>query len=298
VGGTVRAATAALPAGTPDLAQIALGPADLPGAKVSRQRYVDNPDVVASYEREFKAGVRVGNGTALSLENDIDVLGSADTAHSYYASIKSLFGSKQGRLLFTKSILAGVEKDTKAKGTTKVTYGRLRTLGVGSETFVQPVTVTMKSLRFPIALSVTRGDRIVSWVFLTGFPGGRVATEDVARLQRIVAGRITTALTPANTVLPTVTGTAMQGQVLTGTDGAWTNKPTTFTRQWQRCDASGAACVPIPGATAQAYTVALEDVGATIRYSVVAANTAGTSISAVSAQTAAVVAAPAPPPAG
>ena len=37
----------------------------------------------------------------------------------------------------------------KGKGAAKVTYGKIRSLGVGNETFVQPITVTLlKVIRF------------------------------------------------------------------------------------------------------------------------------------------------------
>ena len=108
-----------------------------------------------------------------------------------------------------------------------------------------------------------------------GQPGGKVAIEDIARLQRLVAGRIVTALTPVNTALPTITGTATVGQVLTGADGTWTNTPTGFTPRWLKCDAAGANCVAIPGATASTYTVAATDAGATLRFSVAATAASG-----------------------
>ena len=184
----------------------------------------------------------------------------------------------------------------KGKGSTKVTYGKMHALGVGHETFVQPITVTvLKLIRFSFVISVTREDRMLSWLTVLGQPGGKVAAEDVARLQRIVAGRIVTALTPTNTVLPTVTGTATEGQILTGSDGTWTNAPAGFTRTWLKCDAAGANCVAIAGATASTYTVAATDVGATLRYSVAATSALGPSSPAVSAQTAVVLALVPPP---
>jgi hypothetical protein len=76
---------------------------------------------------------------------------------------------------------------------------------------------------------------------------------------------------PQNTSLPTVSGTARDGQTLTSTDGSWTgDPPTTFTRQWRRCDGSGAACTNIAGATGTSYVLKPADVGHTIRLRVVA----------------------------
>jgi len=301
VGATARSAAAtpsAVPAGTPNLALIALAPADVPGGRVLHQGYFTDADLVAGYDREFKAGASIGHSRALSLEHELDVLEDATEAHGSYASAKAIFGSPGGRALLTKSILDELKKDVKGKGSVKVTYGKIRSLGVGNETFVQPVTITLlKVIRLSFVISITREDRLLSVLYVMGQPGGKVAIEDIARLQRVVAGRIVTALAPVNTALPTITGTAAESQTLTATDGTWTNTPTGLTRTWQKCDATGANCVAIPGATASTYTVTATDAGATLRFSVTATNASGTSVApAVSAQTAVVVLATAPPP--
>jgi hypothetical protein len=100
---------------------------------------------------------------------------------------------------------------------------------------------------------------------------------------------------PINTVKPTISGTPQEGQQLTAADGNWDGtQPITFTRQWQRCDASGAACADVAGATASTYAVTSADVGATLRVVVTATNSAG-SATAASAATAVVQSASAPP---
>jgi len=93
---------------------------------------------------------------------------------------------------------------------------------------------------------------------------------------------------PANVSPPTIAGTAQVGQTLTAQGaGTWTGNPFGFAFQWLRCDAAGAACVAIPGATAGTYLVTDADVGFTIRVAVTARNAAGEA-TAVSAQTAVV----------
>jgi Fibronectin type III domain len=93
---------------------------------------------------------------------------------------------------------------------------------------------------------------------------------------------------PLNTSLPAITGTSQQGQTLTATNGAWTNEPTSFAYQWQRCDTTGANCAPVPGATSQTYTIVAGDVGSSLRVAVSASNSGGSSAPASSAQTAVV----------
>lgn len=61
----------------------------------------------------------------------------------------------------------------------------------------------------------------------------------------------------------------------------------TFAYQWQHCDAAGANCADIAGATAQTYGVTAADVGTTLRVVVKASNRFGVA-TATSAQTTAV----------
>jgi len=99
---------------------------------------------------------------------------------------------------------------------------------------------------------------------------------------------------PVNTSPPTISGTAQQGQTLTAEAGNWSGtRPLKFGFHWHRCDASGAGCVHIDGATDQTYVVSATDVGHTLRVAVTATNAFGTG-TARSAPTAVVTAAPGP----
>jgi Right handed beta helix region/Protein of unknown function (DUF1565) len=84
---------------------------------------------------------------------------------------------------------------------------------------------------------------------------------------------------PTATAPPQITGTAMQGSTLTATAGTWSGAPTTMVFAWRRCDAAGASCAPIPGATSATYVPVLADVGATLRVQVTASNAAGSGVS-------------------
>ncbi len=78
-----------------------------------------------------------------------------------------------------------------------------------------------------------------------------------------------------NTAPPTILGAPQQGQTLSATTGNWINGPTGFAYQWQRCDAAGANCADISGATGPAYALTVADAGFTIRVAVTATNAAG-----------------------
>jgi uncharacterized repeat protein (TIGR01451 family) len=100
---------------------------------------------------------------------------------------------------------------------------------------------------------------------------------------------------PANTTLPTISGTTTVGQTLTAAAGAWSGVPApTLTHQWLRCDTGGGNCVAIAGSVASTYQLASADQSHTIRVAVTGTNASGNS-SASSAQTAIVAPAPALP---
>lgn len=90
---------------------------------------------------------------------------------------------------------------------------------------------------------------------------------------------------PANTVLPSITGTARVGFTLTAANGTWTGREApVLSRQWK------AAGVAIPGATAATYVPVVADIGKVITVTVTAINIIGKAI-ATSTATAAVIAA-------
>ena len=116
---------------------------------------------------------------------------------------------------------------------------------------------------------------LLAWAMI-GFPVRSVRGR--ARARR--------ALSPILLAPPGLSGVASLGHTLSAAPGSWANPPVAIAYQWQRCDASGAGCASIPGATGQSYNVGLGDVGATLRVVVTASNTVG-SASAASPATAA-----------
>jgi hypothetical protein len=81
---------------------------------------------------------------------------------------------------------------------------------------------------------------------------------------------------PVNTAAPAITGTAEVGQTLTTTNGTWNGAtPMTYAVKWTSCDANGAACVDIAGATSTTYKVQTSDTGRRLRAFVTATNSSG-----------------------
>jgi hypothetical protein len=89
--------------------------------------------------------------------------------------------------------------------------------------------------------------------------------------------QIRQAQTPASARLPAISGTAREGETLTADRGEWSNNPTSFAYQWQRCNADGASCSSIAGETSNARVLTGSDVGHRLRVVVTASNVAGSS---------------------
>jgi hypothetical protein len=84
---------------------------------------------------------------------------------------------------------------------------------------------------------------------------------------------------PVNTTRPSISGSAVEGNTLTASNGSWNGATATYTYQWQRCDATGAGCHVITDATSQTYSPTSLDAGNTLRVVVTAANSSGSGAS-------------------
>jgi hypothetical protein len=95
---------------------------------------------------------------------------------------------------------------------------------------------------------------------------------------------------PTNTALPTISGTAAVGKVLTASTGSWSGNVGSYAYRWLRCDGSGNGCTAL-SATSASYVPVSGDAGHALRVSVTASNNGGSSV-ATSNPTTAVVAPP------
>jgi hypothetical protein len=284
-----RTSAAGRPPGTPDLALMALQRSDFSGgARIDTQGYKRDADYAAEFVRDFRAGARFGKSRSMFLESDVMLFTSADEATAFVDLMKALVSTKQGRAQLAREAASGADLGPGAK----FVFGPPRPIAAGEQSLYIPATATALGIRMRFALSMTRVDRVVSAVLVFGLQGS-VFAGDVGGLLRKTAAHTRAGLVPTLLLPPAITGTAQVGLTLTSTTGNWTNSPTSFAYQWARCDAAGANCAPIVGATSSAYTLTAAEVGATVRVSVTASNRLGPSTGAVSAQTAVMP----PPPA-
>lgn len=114
------------------------------------------------------------------------------------------------------------------------------------------------------------GHALVAVVTATGSGGAAQAAWSTATRPVQAPG-------PVLAAVPAVSGTVQQGRQLVGTTGMWTGAGTiAYAYQWYRCDAAGAHCSSVHGATRATYTLVAADAGKTIGLTVHATDSTGT----------------------
>jgi Ig domain of plant-specific actin-binding protein len=87
-----------------------------------------------------------------------------------------------------------------------------------------------------------------------------------------------TTASPSNQSLPSISGSARDGSILTASHGSWTGSPTGYAYQWLRCNAQAGSCNSISGANSEHYTLQTADVGNRLKVQVTASNAAGSGV--------------------
>lgn len=119
-----------------------------------------------------------------------------------------------------------------------------------------------------------RGDRALRLAVLLALAAGLAAA--LALVAGIGAAASATA--PRSTSLPTISGTAREGQTLTASHGSWAGTlPISYSYQWLRCSSTVADCTAITGAKSKTYTLTSSDVGKRLIVVVRATNSSGSS---------------------
>ena len=253
----------------PDPAQMTLLAGDIPNSKVKGKRLKPATGYVAAYSRDFELSKPYGSSQLLFISSEVALAGAAKTTIADIAGIRRFLRSTQGRQFLANTFAAELGTAVTKKD---VTISKLRTPPIGDEAVLVSLTVRTKEGRFYAAFTWFRVDRAFSTLVVVGLrPAGPVS---VGKLGGMIVARAGQQFTPVSTVPPTITGTPVQGQILTASTGTFSMTPT-YTYAWQRCDAAGAACADIVGATAPTYVVATEDVATTLRVTVTATNRFG-----------------------
>lgn len=275
-------------AGAADPALMVLKKSDFTRATVESEGYedVDDPKFEAAYSREFENVVYRGK-TYPAIGSSASVAKTVGTARTEFVQTERAVRSKRGREQI-RQLFAELAEDLPDA---KVTVGPPRSLRAGDQSFALPISISSGKQTFSFLLALYRFDRVLGSLILA--TARKPEFGPAALLAQLSARRTRLALTPANLAPPAVSGTAQEGFVLTGVPGTWRGGAG-LTYRWLRCNAAGASCVPVAGATGLTYTVTAADIGSTLRFEVSMRSRLGAA-SARSAPTAVVTVATGPP---
>jgi hypothetical protein len=254
---------------SPDVAKMNLQAADVPGAKVANQRAVTITGYTSAHFRSFLFSAPNKGAHLVGLESVVSIAARPETATKDVADTEKFFRSSASRKQFIARTAQVANVKPKA-----VSLGRPHRIAGYDQGFEVATSVGVKGGRIYENVVFVRLDRVFVQMIEEGT---RPITSAVTgRYAGAIARHISNELSPVDVSVPTLSGTAQQGQTLTATAGLWTAPDATFTYQWQDCDAAGAKCVNVAGATSQTYAVTPADVGKTVHVVVKATNRFGT----------------------
>jgi hypothetical protein len=265
-------------AASPDVSAMNLRASDVPGATVVNQHAVKEQGYLAAHFRSFVFSAPSGSARLIGIESETALGANASRAVADVASADKRFRSNPGR----KAIIALLAKAANVKPAA-IVLGHPHKVAGYDQGFEVATSVGIKGGRIYENLIIVRLDRVLVQMIESA---ARPITSGVtAKYMTAIAGHIGTQLAPVAVSPPAITGTAQQGQTLTATPGSWTAGDATFSYRWQHCDAAGANCADVTGATTQTYAVTATDVGTTLHVVVTATNRFG-SVQGTSVQTA------------
>jgi streptogramin lyase len=116
-------------------------------------------------------------------------------------------------------------------------------------------------------------------------------------LGQLALVHLSTPFAPVVTIAPTISGKAVEGDILTVSNGSWLHESSMFTYQWQQCNSAGAQCEDLTGAASSSMVLTDVEVGHTLRAVVTAMGIGGSTSSVSSASPVVQALSPAPVPA-
>jgi hypothetical protein len=228
---------------------------------------------VARFERDFRSGARLNGQRLLGAYSDVDLIEDAGTALLVYNTALSDFSTAAGRRRIAGEIKASVAQNTRGLVRVKtVTFGRVVLFQAAQGAFRQTIRLHTNRGTLDVGVVVIVLDRAIGLIELDGYPRKHLASATELVAGRKLAQHFQVAFQIRNVTPPVIAGTARQGATLTADRGRWAGGPTSFTYQWNDCDATGANCAPIAGAVAPTYVPGTADAGMRITVTVTATN--------------------------
>lgn len=199
--------------------------------------------IVAKYARYFAPGARLGGRRLLSVACIVDVVDDAGTASLGLDAVRAALSTPAARRTLAKELRDEIARSSRGAV-------RVKSIGFG------PV------IRFQAGQDAFR---------LTI----RIAT-NVGPIESAVVG-ILVDFKIRNVTPSAVVGTPRRGSTLTVDRGRWAGGPSSFTYQWNHCDAAGANCAAIASAVGQTDVPGTADAGMRLTVTVTGTNSVSSS---------------------
>ncbi len=269
--GSALAAAPGPAADGPDLSKMVLVRGDFTsGGASSGGRWLTSgavPTYVVQSGHATVGSTRLAISLSILLSQADAVAAAADIANT-----RKLLSTPAGRALFVKTL-----KLPGAGGKhVQVIVGSPHKLAAGDEGFQFAITYVTAGRHQSASAEFIRVDRVEGFLLALQDAYGKPFPTPVGTAQALtVATRMRAGLAVAAVAPPTVTGSPQRGQTLSADHGRWSGGPSAFGYQWNRCDAVGANCAAIAGATQASYVPGDDDGGATLTVTVTGSNTVG-----------------------
>jgi hypothetical protein len=217
------------PADTPNMAAMTVQRADLGvGSATPTSGYVKPQNgFTAAYERSFRVANPPSGGAPFALVATLELAHNAKFAVTAVKAEKVLYSTKTGRTLLSSLIAASVPKKDRALLQSSLRFSEPVALSVGSDSFVESISVTAKGFTDVIRVATVAERRVVAALEFLGVGTivpesavSRLAGDVASHIRRVLATPSTGSTLPVGIIGPTGTTGASGSTGTTGTTGA------------------------------------------------------------------------------
>jgi hypothetical protein len=186
-GGAAIAGAVVPPAGTPDLAAMALRPSDLAPGAVGKGSYIKPAAAaIAEWEVRFGAVETTAGAHLTAVANAIVLVHSAAFADKEIKAVAKEFDSKAVRRLIVASLAS--QAGVKGAASGHLTLGKIRSIGVGQESLLVPLVLRAAGRTTTTDLTFVAQGAVVSDLVIAA--KGRLAASVPIDLLTAVAAHI------------------------------------------------------------------------------------------------------------
>jgi hypothetical protein len=196
--GTALGAVVTPPAGTPNLALMAIQPSDLTaGAVIGGQNYVTPPTgFTADYGSYFSTSATPDGVSYYDLEDYVALAPSSTLANEFIAAETQSVTSHKGRKAFVKASIkqAGKKAHLVAKD---FKFSGAGSMGVGTDSFVETLTITVKHKKVREVLAWFNVGSVSASLLLVGETNEKIPQSDAILLATAMDTHINAVLSGA-----------------------------------------------------------------------------------------------------